>query len=995
MIASRGTIETILMKRYRRYIWPFIAFLLLLTVSCQNSEVFEHAEEEATQLWFNATLGAAQTATRASESDNNMLKKASAAGTNLPHMVIHTYTGTPGSSLKPYFSDELGYFTSGDYWDVNSGKARFLPQGGMNLYAYFATDIVDKGSLTGIDYLPPATATDHPKLTYTVDNSDALHQLDLIAAKVENITQPDVSIPFRHILSQVNFGVKGIDRHQIMIKNIRINNLYGKGTFNYESWSWTPDNNVVHSYPYYFPDRKEQVLGSGSGQYYRTQGTNNDSQNTYIFGDGGKFGPGDGNTILYAQTESTTNDYATKANTKETLHNSLMLLPQEIKANPDATVTFDYEITINGQTIRSGTDCHVRLDSYHDWRPNLRYVYVFNFDDPSDKITFDLLINEWQNWDGPNGNGLKNGTIQEPTRSTLNTIGDDETIYLLGLLERNLTWDWSDGTQYTFDHLNTLTLDFSGVETNGFSVNIIVPEGFTLQTDERKQILTRNNKRLLEPTEKQLNERKNGSTFTLYGTVESDLVWNWSDIAFASLKKNELFTLNFTHVTFDTEKSIKLTLPKDVIASGTSVVGNNPYTINSTAANVTITNLRVDTVQEPSKQILNVVSDHTEIKVNGGNVRSTGDTWNWSAFTFPNLDPQESFNLVFTGVTFDERSIQISLPAGFRAYTNTSETSISNKLNLYQVKENGTIIVKNNKINYPTSSQIDALSNGSIITLSGEKLPSDAALDWSGFSFPNLLPQATFTLDVNGIDFFSNLTLKVPSHFVLPEWVPMSDSNTYTLSSKSRIVIRNDKIQKPSDSQLNFAINGSVITMTGGKLYTNETWDWQTISFASLGGPGKSFTIEFSDANFNSKTIELRLPNGFTASGRNVTFVSFGVYTISDTDSITITDSRRSVTNGKPMLNDVVHGSRLVLVGSLSKLQEWTWSDLPLLNTGEWFEIDYSQTNVNGQYYFYINHNAGGESNNPYSVSGAVKYDWAILLFQPNLNNGIVRFTKK
>lgn len=969
------------MKRYRQYIGVFLAVVTLLIAGCQNSDVLDTSEPEANQLQFSATLGAAQTATRAGESNNKVLQIASEFGVKPPHIVIHTYTGSPGSSLKHYFSDELGYFRSGNYWDVNSGNVRFLPQGGMNLYAYFATDFAEKGQLVGIDYDAPAAPTDYPKLTYTVAADDALHQLDLIAAKVENISKPDILIPFRHILSQINFGVKGIDRHQIMIKNIRIHNVYGKGTFDYQPWAWSVDNNTVHSYPYYFPDRIGQ--DGGLGDKHHTQGTDDDSKNTYIFGDGGMFGPGNGDTFFYAQTNPTQTSYKSVENSAEMIHNSLMLVPQEIKKNPNATVSFDFEITVNGRVIRSATNSVIRLDPYYDWKPNLRYLYLFDFSDPSEKIKFDVLLNPWENWDSDGANtGIKNGTIQQPTATTLNTIEDGETIYLLGLLERNLLWDWSNDSQYTFANLNTLTLDFSGVETRTYSVEIKVPPGFAITgnnpAQKGKLTITRQPKILLEPTSKQLNTRKSGDSFDLYGTLANDLTWNWSSVNFSSLSKNDSFTLNFTAVDFSSGKSITLQLPEGIIASA--------YTVSSSATSITITNNQVSAVAQPNESILAVVSDHNVVKINDGNVSSSHDTWNWGSYTFPNLDPQESFDLEFSGVTFDGKTISITLPPGFRA----SGGSGSN-LNPYTVSDNGTVTIKNNKINYPTSAQINALSGGNILSLSGEALPSDAPLNWSSYTFPNLTPQTSFTFDVTNVNFALNIVLTLPPYFNVSGGSGVIGSNPYTFTQPTSVQVLDNRIPKPSLAQLNSILSGSVFTVSGGKSLPGEVWDWSTVPFTSLGGSGRSFTLGLQGIDFGGGSVDIRL-NGCTATGAGVTNPSYGLYRVSQNTHITITDVRRSVTGGNPSLTDVTAGQRVVLTGTVSAPnQAWTWAQMPALAEGEWFEIDYSQTNADGGNVLYL-----PSGNATYYLTGDYVQSWGYLFYKhPGYTNGIVRFNKQ
>lgn len=460
--------------------------MMLLVVGCQKSEIDDN-EQTTKELKFSPSVGQAQSISRAVESDNSVLQTASAAGVNSPHIVIETYTGTPGSSLKEHFSDKLGYLKSGS-WDVCSGIPRFLPVGGMNLYAYFATNGTGKGDLSNVDYSHPSTEVDLPELSFTVPTNDALNQVDLIAAKVEGIKSNEIQIPFRHILSQINFGVKGLKEHQITIKNIRINNVNGKGTFNYKKWQWTVDNeSSAQNHPYYFPDRRGSDQNSGLGENYQTRGTAEDDQNIYIFGDGGKFGPGKDATYLYAQVNPTPSNYATQDKTITSLNNSLMLLPQEITKNSSATVTLDYQITSNGQTVSSAVNYAINLDDYYDWQPNLRYVYLFNFEAPFQKVTFDVVVEEWENYNGGNGivgtEELNGNTLFEKHVRKMQSGGKYSVP--IGPLSNDFICDWSlyaldnnfmDGQQFT------LSFDSSLPFINGKSVKINPPFGFTTST---------------------------------------------------------------------------------------------------------------------------------------------------------------------------------------------------------------------------------------------------------------------------------------------------------------------------------------------------------------------------------------------------------------------------------------------------------------------------------------------------------------------------------
>lgn len=484
------------MKRCKQYIGMVGVVAMLLAMGCQQGEVIDRNEpaDNTGQLKFSPSIGEAQTATRAAESDNSVLQAASAAGTTSTHIPFHTYTGTPGTSLTPYFADSLYYSADQNTWD--SGNIHFLPSGGMHLYAYFATDTAGKGDITQKMYTAPANGSPgYPKLDFTVP-ADAARQVDLIAAKVEGITSPDILVPFRHILSQINFGVKGLDGYQIMVKNITLNKVADTGTFDYGTWKWTPDPKATpHTYSYYFPDRSTtESSNDASGANYLTQGTPDDSQNTYIFGDGGKFGPdgsgGDAtSSFLYAQVAPSASAYATKDKTPAPLRNSLMLMPQAIKANATATVTFDYEIRYKNQIVRQGSNNTVRLDTYYDWEPNLRYVYIFKFDDPQG-VTFDVLIEPWETYNGGDGivgtDELSSATIFEKyVQSRAN--GEKDTVPL-GTLISDFTCDWSlYQLDKDFDAGQSFTLSFDSAPfKNGKSIIINPPFGFKASSSTLK-----------------------------------------------------------------------------------------------------------------------------------------------------------------------------------------------------------------------------------------------------------------------------------------------------------------------------------------------------------------------------------------------------------------------------------------------------------------------------------------------------------------------------
>lgn len=466
---------------------------LLLVFGCQKGDITETIEETDKEICFGVSLGTAQTATRAIESTNAILQAAAQKDpipgktTGIPIFAYRQEGGAKG--FAPYFADALDY--DNNQWVSLSGASRFLPDVPMNLYAYYATELGKKADLLGITNYTPASGTSHPTFDFEVDRNEHAH-VDLIAAKVESVANPNLIIPFRHILSQVNFGVKGVNDAKISVYNIRITGVSNKATFNYGSWAWTGHTSpTTQPVVYHFPDWNSTNLGND----YFTPGDTDDADKVFVFGDGGHFGPDatspSPSPYWYAQLLGTSG-YKQKAYSDTDISNSLMLIPQEITQNDDAIVTFDYVVKKNDTPVKSGKDVEISLSSYYDWLPNFRYVYVFNFDIPTESITFDVIIKEWQNWDYVDdanpGTGLVNSALQQIKASQINGLTNGKTLYLEGRVAQNLAWDWSG---YTFSGIpssgNAITLDFYYVRFDtGKTITLTLPPGFTASGEALK-----------------------------------------------------------------------------------------------------------------------------------------------------------------------------------------------------------------------------------------------------------------------------------------------------------------------------------------------------------------------------------------------------------------------------------------------------------------------------------------------------------------------------
>lgn len=726
-----------------------IAILQLMATGCAKEEPGEKLPDEGS-LSFSIMVSDPQSATRAIESKNSTLqsaaKKSEQKAAPIP---IYAYTKSNGS-FSSYFTDGLVY-TAPD-WETFSGAIRFSPMDGMYLFSYYGTEQGSLGNLSKSVFISPA-GTAYPKLTHEVyyEKRDLPHQVDLIACKLENYRSNHVKLPFRHILSQINFGVKGMNDFQISVFNIRINNVFKKGTFDYGAWVWTPSSDLnkdITSFDYYFPDWKDDFFNNKNQKYkrgenYITPGGADDSKNIYIFGDGGSFGPNAGGVAHWYAQVNGSDGYKQQAYSSKDIANSLMLLPQKISQNLSASVTFDYVLKKSGVVVKQENGREIQLNQFGiNWEPNMRYVYLFQFDIPADYITFEIELTPWENWDGPSGNGLKNGTIQQPNRATLNTISDGEIIYLNGILERDLTgnlkWDWSDGNKYLFTNVNILDLDFAGVDMKSYQVEVAVPDDFTVTTSlasdtNRRLKIERNTKKLIMPTDKQIGLFTNKQTHKLYGLLNDNVFWDWSDKNLTSLGDGMSCMLDFSDVTFGSY-SLTLTLPTGYIAMPNSIGSSLMPKI------ITIKNQKSYPMEEPTLFLRQVMSQGGEIGVKGGTVSST-TSWNWSATnTFPNLLPQQFFTLAFAGVSFGVNTIGLVLPEGFRA----SGAKVSDNGNQqYNITDNGSITIKNNRIEYPTPITLNGVYNGSTIALVGEKITSDLnVIDWTkgGITFPNLFP---------------------------------------------------------------------------------------------------------------------------------------------------------------------------------------------------------------------------------------------------------------
>lgn len=479
----------------KRILLGFAAFALIST-SCQQSEVIENIDDGSSQLKFGVYQGKA---TKAAELKNSDLNK---NGVKFP---LHAYRGKQSLAKADYFTETLTYGTPvAGQW--NTGIPRFLTdKDPLQFYAYYP-----ETNVTGYTYdLTPGA---YPSFDYAIEKNavDAAinpggTDIDMVAAKVIDHSGTSVTIPFQHILSQINFGVRGYYGAKIAIKDIVINQVKKEGTFTYNATNgvWT-NKRTLEDYTYTFPE----FITPGGVFTTTWEDTNKESDNTYIFGDGGNWGPGrdtKGEKIWYVTDDNTTIQGSKIKDDTPGLFNSLMLMPQELAiGTTEAYVTFNYTIqdlddhyVVGGplatNTVAGKFDLKMDVkEPYSDkWQPNLRYVYIIDFTGYLDgqKLTFDVDVESqpWENYNPDNGDDgiVLLSSVGEPmfkTKIQGLTNGQNYDIPT-GHVFSDIAWDWSlYSMTSSLTTLQSFTIKFANVKFNGNKITVKPPFGFLVNT---------------------------------------------------------------------------------------------------------------------------------------------------------------------------------------------------------------------------------------------------------------------------------------------------------------------------------------------------------------------------------------------------------------------------------------------------------------------------------------------------------------------------------
>ncbi len=329
--------------------------LLFATTSCNDEETVEKATDHKNVLSFSAAIGKHTVGTRATE-----------------------FTAFPENdklTVLSYYMSGAAYRTfeltnHGGTWSY-TGETVNQPGPAIRYYSMRPVSaLTDTTSANGF-----GANADGYSFGYTVGAEDV--QEDLIGAKA--ITdENEVTLPFNHLLSQVNFALVKTMGIAIHVTNIKIEGVQSQGIYTFGNAAGTtgwryPETPVQATYTYEYNDGTNVTDGLSTGISYM------------------------GNTGYTPQGVVARNDN----------DNALLLLPQTFVAGEnDGKISFDFQLTVEkgSGTVNipeTGTE-HIEadLDMFNTsaWLPGKRYLYLIDFESylAGGPIVFRIELDQWE-----------------------------------------------------------------------------------------------------------------------------------------------------------------------------------------------------------------------------------------------------------------------------------------------------------------------------------------------------------------------------------------------------------------------------------------------------------------------------------------------------------------------------------------------------------------------------------------------------------------------
>lgn len=194
----------------------FLAMVAAAMVSCSQNEEFENAGQKA-EVKFGAIV---KSSTRATIVKNAGFKEFTVYAFKTDAKMTTTPAPTRTAFMdgvtvtKNAETSKWGY-TDGPYYWPASGYVQF----------FSVVPAPADGIIAGTGY---------PSFDYTVPVKD--EQVDLLAANLvdKDKTAGDLQLPFNHLLTQVNFSIKGENGFTYTLTELELTGVKDKGTFTFD-----------------------------------------------------------------------------------------------------------------------------------------------------------------------------------------------------------------------------------------------------------------------------------------------------------------------------------------------------------------------------------------------------------------------------------------------------------------------------------------------------------------------------------------------------------------------------------------------------------------------------------------------------------------------------------------------------------------------------------------------------------------------------------------
>lgn len=217
----------------------------LAMVSCSQNEIDEidnGKQSGKTEIRFNSAV-------------MKTTRVAPMVTDNFKTFQVYGYLGditNASTSIETAYLDDVITKNASNVWEGT--KTYYWPAtGNISFIAY--------SPATNVTYSPKAGDTGYPSFSYVVQSGElGKLQEDLVYAIKPNESKAnEISLGFKHALTQVNFSAEMIETYKYTISSITISGVYGTGDFKFgqtEGNEWTSTGSADASYQYKgeFPD---------------------------------------------------------------------------------------------------------------------------------------------------------------------------------------------------------------------------------------------------------------------------------------------------------------------------------------------------------------------------------------------------------------------------------------------------------------------------------------------------------------------------------------------------------------------------------------------------------------------------------------------------------------------------------------------------------------------------------------------------------------------